>query len=219
MSEKNRFAELAKIDCSGQIEKKGKLSYLSWAWAWKRLMEIYPDSYSVVYEDPNGRPYFDDGKTAWVKTGVVLVDGEYQKENIEYLPIMNERNYSIPVKDVTSVAVNKAIQRSITKAIARHGIGLYIYAGEDLPESENAQETEPLPPVGYTTAATAPQRKPEEGAQAGARATPTVCERCNRKIVGVQINGKDINAEKVAQTTYVKTHRWLCYDCFDSGEY
>ena len=57
-------------------------------------------------------------------------------EHIEYLPVMDMKNASIPLGQITSFAVNKAIQRSLTKAIARHGLGLYIYAGEDLPEEE-----------------------------------------------------------------------------------
>ena len=74
--------------------------------------------------------YHTDGRTCWVKTGVTVEGVEY----IEYLPVMNYNNKSIPVESVTSTDVNKTIQRSITKAIARHGLGLYIYAGEDLPD-------------------------------------------------------------------------------------
>ena len=57
-------------------------------------------------------------------------------EHIEMLPVMDFKNKSIPTEAVTSFDVNKAIQRSLTKAVARHGLGLYIYAGEDLPEDE-----------------------------------------------------------------------------------
>ena len=71
----------------------------------------------------------------------VIVNGI---EHIEYLPVMDYKNKSIPLKDITSFDVNKAIQRSLTKALARHGLGLYIYAGEDLPE-ETAQKTESEP--------------------------------------------------------------------------
>ena len=63
----------------------------------------------------------------------VIIDG---LEHIEYLPIMDYRNKSIPLENVTSFDVNKAIQRSLTKALARHGLGLYLYSGEDLPEIE-----------------------------------------------------------------------------------
>ena len=67
------------------------------------------------------------------------------REFIEMLPIMDMRNRSIPVEQVTSMDSNRAIQRSLTKAVARHGLGLYIYAGEDLPETERAAEPEPEP--------------------------------------------------------------------------
>lgn len=138
MSEKirNRFSELNTLDVGEHIEKKLGLSYLSWAWAWAELQKKFPGSYSTVYENKDGWNYWTDGKTCWVKTGVTLVDGDYEKEFVEMLPVMDKRNRSIPLDAVTSMDVNTAIQRSITKAIARHGIGLYIYAGEDLPEED-----------------------------------------------------------------------------------
>ena len=86
--------------------------------------------------DDGQQSYHTDGRTCWVKTGVTI-DG---LEHIEYLPVMDMRNASIPVERVTSFDVNKAIQRSLTKAAARHGLGLYIYAGEDLPEAEAEQQ-------------------------------------------------------------------------------
>lgn len=130
----NRFNVLNAIDVGDHIEKKNGLSYLSWAWAWQELKKIYPDSYCTIYKNPDGWLYFTDGKTCWVETGVTLVDGDYQLEHVEYLPIMDFRNQSLPKDKVTSMDINKAIQRSLTKAVARHGVGLYIYAGEDLPE-------------------------------------------------------------------------------------
>ena len=127
----NYFSELNSIDVSGKTESKNGLTYLSWAWAWGELKKRHPDALYTIYAVGLGRFYPTDGKTCWVKTGVT-VNG---LEHIEYLPVMNNRNQSIPVNDVSSTEVNKAIQRSLTKAIARHGLGLYIYAGEDLPDS------------------------------------------------------------------------------------
>lgn len=95
-------------------------------------------SYYTIYEAADGCLYHTDGRTCWVKTGVTVVDGETSIEMIEYLPVMNYQNKSLPLKEVTSFDVNKAIQRSLTKACARHGLGLYIYANEDLPEAEAA---------------------------------------------------------------------------------
>lgn len=130
--EKNYFTELNGINVNEHTEKKGSLTYLSWAWAWGELKKRFPAATYTVYENADGWCYHTDGRTAWVKTGVT-VEGI---EHIEYLPVMDSRNKSIPVGNVTSFDVNKAIQRSLTKAVARHGLGLYIYAGEDLPNDE-----------------------------------------------------------------------------------
>ena len=110
------------------------------------MKKLYPDASYTIYENeiddllvhgeqafPIKRTvnYFTDGRTAWVKVGVT-VDGQ---EHIEMLPVMDHRNKSIALNALDSFAVNKTIQRALTKAIARHGLGLYIYAGEDLPET------------------------------------------------------------------------------------
>lgn len=137
MEKTSVFAVLNKINCNEHTEKKGNLTYLSWAWAWKMVKENFPESSYTIYEDANGIPYFTDGKTCWVKTGVTI-NG---LEHIEYLPIMDFKNQSIPLERVTSMDMNKTIQRSLTKACARHGLGLYIYAGEDLPEGAEEQPT------------------------------------------------------------------------------
>lgn len=134
MSE-NYFAVLNAINVNDKTEKKNGLTYLSWAWAWGEIKKRYPDATYTIYENANGMNYHTDGRTCWVKTGVT-VNGI---EHIEYLPVMDHRNKSIPANAVTSFDVNKAIQRSLTKACARHGLGLYIYAGEDLPEGDDAQ--------------------------------------------------------------------------------
>lgn len=143
---KNYFTELNSVDVSDKIEKKNGLSYLSWAWAWGELKKRHPDANYKVYENENGWNYFTDGKTCWVKTGVT-VNGV---EHIEYLPVMDFKNKSIPLNAITSFEVNKTIQRSLTKAVARHGLGLYIYAGEDLPETGDGEPVavvEPAKPV------------------------------------------------------------------------
>lgn len=130
--ELNYFEKLNAINVNEHTEKKNNLTYLSWAWAWGELKKIFPTATYTIYENADGLFYHTDGKTAWVKTGVT-VDGI---EHIEYLPVMDYRNKSIPLENITSFDVNKAIQRSLTKAVARHGLGLYIYAGEDLPDGE-----------------------------------------------------------------------------------
>ena len=131
----NYFKQLNAINVSDKIERKGNLSYLSWAYAWGELKKIFPTANYKIYENADGWNYFTDGRTCWVKTGVT-VEGI---EHIEYLPVLNFKNAPIPAQEVTSFDVNKAIQRSLTKAVARHGLGLYIYAGEDLPEEERSK--------------------------------------------------------------------------------
>jgi len=126
------FEKLSAINVNAKSEQKGGLTYLSWAWSWSEVKKACPDANYTIYENADGFFYHTDGKTCWVKTGVTIEGVEH----IEYLPIMNFSNKSVGVAGVTSVDVNKAIQRSITKASARHGLGMYIYAGEDLPESE-----------------------------------------------------------------------------------
>jgi len=129
---KSVFETLNSINVNDKVEKKNNLTYLSWAWAWAEVKKNYPTATYTIYEDVNGMFYHTDGKSAWVKTGVTIND----QEHIEYLPVMDYRNNSILLDKITSVDVNKTIQRSLTKAIARHGLGLYVYAGEDLPGGE-----------------------------------------------------------------------------------
>lgn len=141
------FETLNSVNVNGHTEKKNNLTYLSWAWAWTEVKKAFPDARYTIYEAPEGCIYWTDGRTCWVKTGVTI-NG---LEHIEYLPVMDFRNAAIPLDKVTSTDVNKAIQRSLTKACARHGLGLYIYAGEDLPESEQTEQTEQM------TTTTAPE--------------------------------------------------------------
>lgn len=141
MENKNYFIELNNINVSDKTEKKNGLTYLSWAWAWGEVKKLHPTANYTIYErETEFGPvnYFTDGKTAWVKTGVTI----NEIEHIEELPVMDFKNKSIPLEAVTSFDVNKTIQRSLTKALARHGLGLYIYAGEDLPEEEATKKIE-----------------------------------------------------------------------------
>lgn len=133
------FEVLNAVNVNDHAEKKNGLTYLSWPWAWAEIKKRYPDANYTIYETPEGVNYFTDGRTCWVKTGLTI-EG---LEHIEYLPVMDFKNKSIPLESVTSFDVNKAIQRSVTKAAARHGLGLYIYAGEDLPDTDkDAEATE-----------------------------------------------------------------------------
>jgi hypothetical protein len=126
----NYFKQLYDIDVNDKVKKKNGLNYLSWSACWASVKKVFPNATYIIYENENGRPWFDDGRTGWVKTEVTIEDVTHT----EYLPIMDFKNKSITADSITSMDANKAIQRSLTKACARHGLGLYIYEGEDLPE-------------------------------------------------------------------------------------
>ncbi len=133
----NTFNNLVAIPIDGRIEKKGNVKYLSWATAWSLLKANYPDAQRIVYDDPaTGWNYFTDGRGAWVKVGVVVGGVEH----IDYLPVMDYRNNTIPVEKVTTFDVYKTIQRSTAKAIAMHGLGIQLWVGEELVETPAAPE-------------------------------------------------------------------------------
>ena len=125
---KNIFKELSSISIKGKTDKKGKFDYLSWASAWSMVKSEYPNAQRKVYESEHtGLNFFTDGKSAYVKVGIII--GEI--EHIDFLPVMDYRNNSITIDKVTSMDVNTAIQRSTAKAIAMHGLGLSLWIGED----------------------------------------------------------------------------------------
>lgn len=192
MNEKNYFTELNAINVSDKTEKKNGLTYLSWAWAWGELKKLHPDATYTVYENKDGWLYHTDGRTCWVKTGVT-VNGI---ENIEYLPVLDFRDNSIPADKVTSFDVNKAVQRSLTKAVARHGLGLYIYAGEDLPEGEEK-----------------PQERQTEKPKTAAPSEIT-CTKCGVKIEPVIAKtGKTMTAQEISDFSRKKFGQCLCPAC------
>lgn len=134
MSE-NYFVQLSKIQCP--IEKKNWLSYVSWADAWAEVKKIHPDANYTIYEDDAGFPFWSSKYGLDVKVGVTIGIIEH----IVRLPVMDYKNKSM-LDNATTVDINKAIQRAFTKAIAMHGIGLYVYQGEDLPEDDTTVKPE-----------------------------------------------------------------------------
>jgi hypothetical protein len=179
----NYFVALNNINVNGKTEKKNGLTYLSWAWAWGEVKKLHPDATYTIYENEMGWFYHTDGKTCWVKTGVT-VNGI---EHIEYLPVMDFKNRSIPADMVTSFDVNKAIQRSLTKAVARHGLGLYIYAGEDLPEEEKTAD--------------------------GGIAPGPSCENCGHEIFPHNNGKQAFTGQQIAEQTKKTYGKALCWKC------
>ena len=133
--EKSVFDTLSAVDVSAKIKTKNGFNYLSWASAWAEVKKKFPDATynikpQVMDSDGNTRFWHDDGKTGWVEVGVTICGNEI----IEVLSIMDYRNQAIPADKITSVEANKSLKRCLVKACALHGLGIYIYEGEDLPE-------------------------------------------------------------------------------------
>jgi len=131
MTDKNHFVELAGINVNEHVEKKANLSYLSWAWAVDQLMRADSQANWVFHE-----PVMF-GETMMVSCTVTA----FGKPMTMHLPVMDHRNQAIKTPD--AFQVNKNMMRCLVKAIAVHGLGLYIYAGEDLPEGDPQQPPAP----------------------------------------------------------------------------
>ena len=121
MIEKSKYEQLAAIDVTAHIEKKGTLSYLSWAWAVDQLLRTDPAA-NWSYNAP-----MEFGDTMMVSCTVTA----FGKPMTMHLPVMDYKNKAIHVPN--SFDINTAMMRCLVKCIALHGLGLYIYAGEDLP--------------------------------------------------------------------------------------
>jgi hypothetical protein len=129
------FKRLNKIDVSKKTKQKQNLTYLPWASAWAEVKKIYPDASfrvipQIMDEHGNTRPWHSDGVSGWVSVGVTIQGTEITED----LAIMDFKNKAIPAENITSVDANKAVKRCLVKALALHGLGTYIYEGEDLPE-------------------------------------------------------------------------------------
>jgi hypothetical protein len=122
----NNYLELRKINVNENTEKKGRFTYLSWAWAVDQLLQLDPSA-TWRYDQPMAF-----GDTLMVFCTVTA----FGKDMTAQLPVMNNQNKAMPNPD--AFAVNTAMQRCLAKAIALHGLGLYIYAGEDLPDADEA---------------------------------------------------------------------------------
>lgn len=129
-----KFEEVYAINVNDKTEKKGNLTYLSWAWAWAEFKKVYPDAtYKVDRFD--GTFCTGNEKIGYMcRTEVTAGEQTYEM----WLPVMDMRNNAILAPKMTEI--NKTIMRCLTKNLAMFGLGLYIYAGEDLPESEESDD-------------------------------------------------------------------------------
>jgi len=129
------YSDLRKVNVNEHIEKKNGLSYLSWAWAVDQLLQL-DNAATWSYGEPT-----KFGETLMVYCTVEA----FGKKMTAQLPVMDYRNKAIPNPDAMSV--NTAMQRCLAKAIALHGIGLYIYSGEDVPEEDVVKKPEAVTPL------------------------------------------------------------------------
>lgn len=142
---KEKFQELYSLDVGKYVEKKQGLSYLTWSYAWAEFKKIHPDATYEVNKDELGRCYFGDEQIGYMVYTTVTAGGlSYEM----WLPVMDNANKSMKLnaykyqtrsgeKSVEAISmfdINKAVMRCLVKNLAMFGLGLYIYAGEDLPE-------------------------------------------------------------------------------------
>ena len=126
------WADLSAINVNDHIQKKGNLSYLSWAWAWSTLMSKYPESYYVFQDNRT------ENGTVMVECVLTIHEGEEVATRTMWLPVMDHRNKAIVDPDTR--AISDARMRCLVKCLAMFGLGFYIYAGEDIPQAEKPEK-------------------------------------------------------------------------------
>lgn len=183
MTKKSVWETLSKINVNDHTEKKNGLTYLSWAWAWGVLKEHYPQATFEKHIQDNGLPYIMDANGFAYVQVTVSVDGI---SATELFPVLDYKNKAVVKPD--SFAINTAMQRALAKAISYHGLGHYIYAGEDVPQAEEPQQ-EPVKAPQKAKSAAAVVAPPAAAVAAPApaeAATPSVrdAEGAERKTSG-----------------------------------
>lgn len=147
----NHFARLNQINVSEHIERKGDFAYLSWPYAVAQLRLADPTAYWEVRRF-DGLPYLKTETGAFVEVAVTVQGITLSQIH----PVLDAKNR--PIAEPTAFDINTSIQRCLVKAIALHGLGLYIYAGEDLPDGETPTAAQ-VTPIRQERAITASQLK------------------------------------------------------------
>lgn len=132
-TETTEFEQLYTLNVNDKTEKKNNLTYLSWAWAWAEFVKVHPEARYEVVKNENMMPYFKDESGAFCYTRVTAGGLTHEM----WLPVMDYKNQTI--KAPNAFDINKTVMRCLTKNLAMFGLGLYIYAGEDLPEPEHSE--------------------------------------------------------------------------------
>ena len=139
------FEKLYGINVNGHTEEKNGLTYLSWSWAWAEIKRVYPDATYTIKKFENSLPYVYDEKVGYMVFTEVTIEGLTHEM---WLPVMDGANKAMKsepytyktkygektVEAATMFDINKTIMRCLVKNLAMFGLGMYIYAGEDLPE-------------------------------------------------------------------------------------
>ena len=197
--EKTTYEKLSSINVNDKVEKKNGLTYLSWAWAWAEVKKACPDATYSVIEDPNThKPYFYDENLGYLVMTEVTIEGETLEM---WLPVMDGANKSMmaksytyqtrygekTVESATMFDINKTLMRCLVKNLAMFGMGIYIYAGEDLPEGDT------------TTTATATATEPELGTlkKGTENWDKVVSYVTTNKALGLEAIGKQLNRKYV----------------------
>jgi hypothetical protein len=168
--QKSVFETLNAINVNDKVEKKKDLTYLSWSYAWGEVKKVYSDAtYNIVFDPNTNKPYFYDETLGYM----VMTSVTIQEQTLEmWLPVMDGANqamkseayeystrYGVKTVDAaTMFDINKTLMRCLTKNLAMFGLGLYIFAGEDLPEVDAA-------PKNATPVKKAPAKKDESSTE------------------------------------------------------
>ena len=207
-----KFEELYSLNVNEKTEKKNGLTYLSWAWAWAEFKKAYPTAeYEVVKF--NGLPYAYDEKTGYMVYTKVTADGVTHEM---WLPVMDGANHSmkseryeiqtkykkVPVEPATMFDVNKTIMRCLTKNLAMFGLGLYIYAGEDLPEEE-----QPDKPISEDKALNSTDEPIVQSKE-------VKCPKCGKVMKSL----KKANGEIAQPDDILKGCGGMCFDCYQAAK-
>jgi hypothetical protein len=195
--EKTTFEKLSAINVNDKAEKKNGLTYLSWAWAWSEVKKICPDATYEVLSDPRtDKPYFYDENLGYLVMTQVTIEGETLEM---WLPVMDGANKSMMAKSYTYTTrygdktveaatmfdINKTLMRCLVKNLAMFGMGIYIYAGEDLPEGET------------TTPVTAPTSELDTLKKGTENWDKVVNYVTTNKSLGLEAIGKQLNRKYV----------------------
>ena len=141
--EKSVFQILNEYDITEHLKQKNNIIYLPWSKAWMIVKSLFPNAMFTINKADDGCIYHTDGKTAWVEVSMTIND----QTETESLAVMDFRNKSIPISDITSADAEKSIKRCLVKCAALHGLGLSLWTGEELSSAARKKKENDLDDV------------------------------------------------------------------------